>query len=329
MFDNKVTSKVTQHFIEGFVNFVPINMLNLRAGVQLTMRSPDYHREVDGEPDSVANRNMSRETNGLTPFFSFWYKPVREVKFMGRFSHSTVNAYEHGTTTEVDMPIRIVPKTTDKYSIGVDVDPMEDLRINAHFHGMNGSSEFLNMIPTVINDPQLEVKMQSIGGSISYQIVDEVGITVSGEYRNSDFAVPATWTRGQFIPDSAGFRIYGDSFTVSIEQHLKDLFMDASVTIKPIKALNIIVGYSMIDSKEGNYITPYVRQTFAEDLIRIGGPYTWNLLHAQASYDITQNIGLQVDFQMASQKEKKEEDYTAVMNNYKATLIRGSIYFHL
>lgn len=325
-FDNMVTSKVTQHFIEGFVNYTPINMLNLRAGVQLTMRSPEYNRLVEGEPDSVSNTNLSRETQGMTPFFSFWYRPVRELKISGRYSHSDVKVYEHGTTTEVDMPTRITPKVTDKYSIGIDADPIEDLRISAHFTAVKGSSELLNMIPLVQTfNPELTNEMQSIGGSIHYQMIEQVGITVTSEYRTNDFAIPSSFSRGQLDPTP----LYGDSLTISVEQHTKDLFLDASVTAKPIKALEVVVGYSMIDSKEGSYITPDTKTGIAPDLIRIGGPYTWNRLHAQASYDITRNIGVQVDFQLVSQKEIQEADYPAVVNNYKATLIRGSVYFHL
>jgi hypothetical protein len=272
--------------------------------------------------------------NGMTPFFSFWYKPIKEVKLSGRYSHSDVKVYDHGTTTEVDMAVRTTPKTTDKYSFGVDLDPLEDLRVNLHIEGVNGSSDLLNMAPTVIN-AKLTNDIQSFGGSVTYQFIEEAQIRFATDYRKNDFVIPSTWTRGFGIDDPA-LRIYGDSMTVSIEQHTKDLYLDASLTTKPIKDLNVLVGFSMITSDGGTYMTENVIDTnptnkskVYPDLIRVGGPYTWNLLHAQVSYDITANVGLQVDFQMASQKEDKVDNYVAVFNNYKVSIIRGNIYFRL
>jgi hypothetical protein len=174
-------------------------------------------------------------------------------------------------------------------------------------------------------NPQLSNEVQSFGGSISYQLIEELKVTVTSEYRMNDFTIPSSFTRGQLDPTP----LYGDSLTISVEQHTKDLFMSASVESSPIKDLHLLVGYSMIDSKEGSYITPDTKAGVAPDLIRIGGPYTWNMFHAQAAFDITQNVGVMVDYQLAMQKETQIDDYPGVINNYKVSIIRGNVYFHL
>lgn len=348
-FDNIVSSKTTEHHIEGYANFVPMNMLNLRLGLQMNMRSPQYNRTVDGVADSIGNTNLSRETQGLTPYFSFWYRPMRSLKINGRYSHTSTNVYEHGTTNEVDMPVRIKPKSVDKYSIGVDIDPMQDLSVNLHYTGMSGGSDYLNMISTVqAYNPTLTDKDWSVGGSLRYQIISSTALLVSGDYRKSDRALPSSFTRGQLDPTPA----YGDSLTIDVEQHTTSLYFDASITSNPIKQLRLLVGYSMIDAKGGSYITPDVKTststtTYYPDLMQIGGPYSWSLLHAQVSYDITDNIGIQLDYQLASQKEQVTDAYSgisddlltdpnaqgsyealypAVVNSYKASMLVGNVY---
>lgn len=329
-FDSKITNKVSQQLIQAFVNITPINMLNLRVGINYNMRSPEYDRAIDGVEDSASNTNMSRETKGLGEFFSFWYRPIHEIKLSGSVTNTDAKSYIHGTTTQVDAPIRIEPEKMLNYKVGIDFDPMSDLRVNVHYSGFNGSSDLLNMLPLVQQyNPELTSKMSSIAGTISYTLLRHTTIAVTGEYRTNDFVIPASYTRGQVDPTP----LYGDSLTINVEQHTKDLSIDASIISSPIPELHLMVGYSMIDSKEGSYVTPDTKTGIAPDLVRIGGPYTWSLIHASASYDITKNIGVMVDYQLAQQKEEAIYDatvnYAGVVNNYKASLIRGSVYIHL
>lgn len=329
-FDTKITNKVSQQLIQAFVNYTPINMLNLRVGVNYNSRSPEYNRVQDGVADSSSNVNLSRETKGLGEFFSFWYRPIHEIKLSGSVTNTNSKSYIHGTTTQVDAPIRIEPENMLNYKVGVDFDPISDLRVNVHYSGLKGSSDLLNMIPLVQTyNPTLDSKMSSIAGTIAYTLMRHTTIAVTGEYRTNDFVVPSSYTRGQVDPTP----LYGDSLTINVEQHTKDMSIDASIISNPIPELHLMVGYSMIDSKEGSYVTPDTKTGIAPDLVRIGGPYTWSLIHASASYDITKNIGVMVDYQLAQQKEEAIYDntvnYAGVVNNYKASLIRGSVYIHL
>lgn len=321
-FETEMTNKVTQQYIEGFVNVTPISMMNIRAGVQWTSRSPEFSRIQDGKADSVSNTNLSKETKGFTPFINFTYRPITEFKFFGSFSHADLKAYFHGTTTQTDIQIRIVPEKTDKYSVGFETDPIKSLHVGFKYQGLNGTSDLLSMGTLIKSfNPQLKTKMQSISGSLGFDITKQTKLMFSGDYRNNDFTIPVSYTRGQFDPTPA----YGDSLTIDDEQHTIDRSIDVSVAMNEIQNLHVMVGYSMIKSTGGSIVTIDVKPNVAPDLVRMGGPYSWNLLHAEASYQITKNIGVMADFQMASQKEEGDYPYTNVMNNYKASLIRGGI----
>jgi hypothetical protein len=331
-FETDITNKVSSQMIQGFVNYAPMNTLNLRGGVQFDSRSPEFNRVQDGKADSSGNVNNSRETKGLTEFFNFWFRPIHEIKLNGSYSHTDLKSYTHGTTIQVDNSIRTTPEKTDKYKVGIDVDPIKDLHLNFHYSGTKGSAAFLDMRPTVVNNPALDVKMSSIAGSIGYNILRNTNVTVTAEYRANDFLIPVSWSTGTNNVDP--YPMYGDSTTVAINQNTKDLFLDASITSSPIDELHLMVGYSMINSTGGATISPDTRAGRASDYVRSGGPYKWSLLHAQAAYDITKNIGVQVDFQLAMQKETVDLTdpgilYAGVVNNYQASLIRGSVYLRL
>ncbi|MFI5264934.1 MAG: hypothetical protein ACHQM6_10505, partial [Candidatus Kapaibacterium sp.] len=332
-YQSEITNKVSQQMIQGFLNYSPMNTLNLRGGIQYDARSPQFNRVQDGVADSSGNVNNSRETKGLTEFFNFWYRPIHEIKLNGSYSHSDLKSYTNGTTTLVDNPIRITPEKTDKYKVGIDVDPIKDLHVNLHYSGMKGSTEFINMNALVETyNPVLDMKMSSIAGSIGYNIVRTTSVMVTAEYRTNDFLIPMSWSSSTNNADPNP--IYGDSSTVNVQQNTKDLFLDASIISSPINELHLMVGYSMIKSTGGATITPDTKPGRANDYVRSGGPYNWSLLHAQAAYDITKNIGVQVDFQLAMQKETVDMTdpgilYAGVVNNYQASLIRGSLYLKL
>jgi len=321
-FNTAITNKVTQHYAEGFINYNPIAMMNIRAGVQYTARSPLFNRVQDGVSDSVANTNMSEETKGFTPFINFNYRVIPEFKFFGSYSHADLKAYFHGTSTQTDPMIRIVPEKTDKYSLGFETDPVKILHISFKYQGLNGSSNLLSMGTLVESfNPQLQTKMQSISGSLGLDVTKRTKLIFSADYRNSDFLIPVSYTRGQVDP----FPQYGDSLTINDEQHTIDRSVDASLLVNEIDNLHIMVGYSTIVSTGGSIVSIDVKPGLGPDLVRMGGPYTWSLLHAQASYDITKNFSVLADYQLAMQKEDGDYPYTNVMNNYKASLVRGGI----
>ncbi len=325
-FKTEITNKVNQNFIQAFVNYTPMNMLNIRAGVQYTSRDPEYNRLDDDVADSTINANLSRQQKGFTPFANFWYKPIQELKISGSFSHADIKSYVHGTDQQVDNPIRIIPEKTDKYSAGVEVRPVKDLHITVAFKGMNGTTDLLSMVAQVETfNPKLTSKMMSYSGTIGYKVTRNSSILVSGEYRANDFQIPVSYTRGQLDPTPA----YGDSLTIDDEQHTIDRSIDASVVFGEVENLHVMLGYSLIRSTGGSIVTIDVKPGLAPDLVRMGGPYKWSLLHAAASYDFTTHFGIIADYQLAMQKEDGDYPYTNVMNNYKASLIRGSLYFRL
>jgi hypothetical protein len=325
-FKTEITNTVSQNYLQGFINFTPMNMLNIRAGIQYTSRDPLYNRLDDDVADSVINANLSRQQKGFTPFANFWYKPITELKISGSFSHSDIKSYIHGTTTQVDNPIRIIPEVTNKYSAGVEVVPVKDLHVSLAVKGMNGSTDLLSMAAIVETyNPKLQSKMLSFSGTLGYKITRNSSVLVSAESRKNDFQIPVSYTRGQLDPTP----IYGDSLTIDDEQHTQDLSLDASVMFGEVQNLHVMVGYSMIRSTGGSIVTIDVKPGLAPDLVRMGGPYRWSLLHANAAYDITSKVGVMADYQLAMQKEDGDYPYTNVMNNYKASLIRGSLYIRL
>ncbi|MDP4237017.1 MAG: hypothetical protein Q8919_11275 [Bacteroidota bacterium] len=328
-FKTEINSTVTQHFVEGFINYAPINTLNLRAGLQYTARNPDYNRLDDDSSNLLINANLSRQQKGITPFVNFWFRPIHELKISGSYSHSDIKSYIHGTTTQVDNTIRIDPEKTDKYSLGFDANPVKDLRIGFQFKGVFGMTDLLSMIPIVETfDPRLTNKMASFSGSIGYSITKKTSIVASGEYRTNYFSIPVSYTRGQGDDPAPP---YGDTLTIDDAQRTIDRSLDATLLVNEIEKLHILVGFSMIRSTGGSIVTIDVTPGPGQgpDLVRVGGPYTWNLFHAQASYDLSKNLSIMADYQLAMQKEDGDYPYTNVMNNYKASLIRGSLYFRL
>jgi hypothetical protein len=330
-FEENVTSKITQQYVDGYINFTPLSMLNVRGGVQYMTRTPDYNRVTDGVQDTGSNLSLNRYTSSLTPYFNFWWRPIHELKVEGRYSHTTMKSNFKDSTNEADLVIRRVPKNTDRYSIGFDVDPVKDIRLGLKYDGMMGSSDLLNMVtgngvnPISYYNPQLKTDMQSISGSVNWRILKQTTLIVTGQYKENNFAVPTSFTRGSVDPTP----VYGDSLTVDDEEHTIDRTIDASISSTPIDPLHLFVGYTIIRSTGGSYLTPDVKPGVAPDIMRVGGPYTWYQLHATAGYDITKNIGLQVDFQMAQEREDMIDNLTGIINNYKVSLLRGSIYFKL
>ena len=116
--------------------------------------------------------------------------------------------------------------------------------------------------------------------------------------------------------------------TTSIDQHTIDRTLDFTLASKPIDALHISAGITYLRSTGGSTMTTSITPaTAAQDITKIGGPYTWIQAHAMVGYDIIKNVGVQVDYQYVSLKEDVGGNYAGVLNNFVGSLIRGSVYF--
>jgi len=335
-----MTSSIPKNLIEAFVNYMPINMLNLRAGIDYSTMTPTYTETIAGDSNSGAATaaNMSEKITQVEPFFNFYYKPMSDWKFDGRYSHVTTTAYAGGTsygtvtgltigTTQVDLPIRRDPEKLDKYAISVDNELTHDLHWSLSYKASMGSTAFIDMAPTVIN-PVMKDNMQSIGGTINYRFDKTTSAFFSYEYRKSDMNTPTTWSRGGAILPADRAGLYGDSMTTSIDQHTIDRTLDFTLASKPIDALHISAGITYLRSTGGSTMTTSITPaTAAQDITKIGGPYTWIQAHAMVGYDIIKNVGVQVDYQYVSLKEDVGGNYAGVLNNFVGSLIRGSVYF--
>jgi hypothetical protein len=324
-----VDNKTTTNLIEAFANWAPMSTFNVRAGVQIAMRTPVYKRTAEDAADSGSDAFLSRDSKTLTPFGSFWVRPWKGIKLSGRYSHADMKFYASGTSTEMDVPIRIDPEKQDKYSATLELTPTDDLRATMRYQGMKGTSTFVGMIaaaepPTIAFNPMLNTGMNSLSGNIMYNASKKTAISLSAEYRLNDFSVPFTWTRGQNLP--VALRVFGDSLTMTAEQHTKDIYFDASMTLNPIESVHLLFGGTMTNSVGGTYLPPEVATaTAAQDVERMGGSYDYYTAHTQVGYDITKNIGVQLDYQYVVLHEEKIANFTGVLNNFKASLFRASL----
>jgi hypothetical protein len=344
--------KIPQHYIQGFLDYRPLSELGMRAGIILNMRQPNVDRIDDAEGvvshDSAFNVNLSKHTTATTPYFSFNARPTPEFKLNGRFSVTTTKATFNGDVpqtpaslagAEADIPIRIDPKSKTDYSFGADYQVVSELGLSARFIGSNGKTDFISMKPggspahasQTITNATYTNDLTRIQGAITYNIMKNGTVVFSYENSKSDMTIPTTWTRG--IGNIS--RPYGDSMTSAIDQHIKDNYFDASVNTRPLEALGLQLGLSYLQSKGGPSVTSDVVANptpngapYAPDITRFGGPYSWMQFHGQVTYDVTQNIGLQFDFQLYSLKEEAVDNFIPT-NNFKANLYKGGIVVRL
>jgi hypothetical protein len=332
-----LTTSVPKNLLEGFINYMPINMLNLRAGINYSVMTPTYNETIAGDSASgaVTSANMSEKIAEVEPFFNFYYKPMKDWKFDGRYSHTTTTAYAGGTTygsasnltvgtSQVDLPIRRDPESLDKYAISVDNELTHNLHWSLSYKATQGSTTYMDMATTVIN-PVMHDNMQSIGGTLNYRFDKTTSAFFSYEYRKSDMNTPTTFTRGNAIPIPNRAGLYSDSMTISTDQHTIDRTLDFTLASKPIDALHISAGIMYLRSTGGADMTQYIENS-APDVTKVGGPYTWIQAHAMVGYDIMKNVGIQVNYQYVSLKEDIVDSYVG-LNNFVGSLIQGSIYF--
>lgn len=344
--------KIPQHYIQGFVDYRPLTELSMRAGIILNMRQPDVDRIDDAEGkvthDSAFNVNLSKHTTATTPYFTFNARPVPELRLNGRFSVTSTKATFNGDVAqtpadlagaEADIPIRIDPKSKTDFSFGADYQVVEELGLGARYIVSNGKSDFISMKPgggpahasQTITNATYTNDLTRMQGSITYNFMKNSTLVFSYENSKSDMTIPTTWTRG--IGNIS--RPYGDSMTIAIDQHIKDNYFDASVNTRPLEALGVVLGLSYLKSEGGPSVTQDVVANptqggapYAQDITRFGGPYSWMQFHGQVTYDVTQNIGLQFDFQLYSLKEEVVDNFIAT-NNFKANLYKGGIVVRL
>ena len=331
--------------IEGFVNYAPVEMLGLKLGVRYSSITPTtvLHTPVTATPDSLPDAMLSQKMTSLTPYLDFNLRPNKDVRIDGRYAH-TKNNTTNAEGADVIMPVRTVPTSIDDYSLGIQAQPINHLNTSLRYSARDGNSTFPAVtIPNGVNavqrlivltDRPYKNDMHSLTAAVGYSFGKMLSFTVSGEYRANTFEIPITWGRGKSgtatLADQA---FYGDSGTTPITQNTIDRALDLTVRSRPIDALHLEVGYSLLSSSGGvlayaAVAVPWNGQPYPNnkgaypDLTRYGGPYSSYQAHAEASYDITENVGIMADYELVYYKEDKVGDYYA-LNDYKASLLRG------
>jgi len=322
--ETETTYKIPETIIMGDVSFAPMPELNVSAGIRMSSSKPEVRFSEDGVQDSAVNADLSRETQFMTISGNLYYKPIDELALRARVTSKTGKAYAEGTTTEVDMAPRRTPKEDFGISGSVDVEPMEGLSLSVGVGTNSGKSALLNMRPTVIN-PEIEHKGKNLNGSITYTTSD-LGIgpmtfMFCGDYQQSDFSIPSTFARGTLV----GIPPLGDSSTVLITENTIDRFIGASLSLNPISALEIMVGYDMTRSTGGSQMTQSVVTPDSDgDVEKVSAPYTLSSLRGHVQYDFVRQAGVAVDLMMVSMKEDPE-GFNVALNNYKATVLTFSL----
>ncbi len=317
--ETETTYKVPETIISGDVAFAPMPELSLRAGIRMSSSKPEVRFSEDGVQDSAVNADLSRETKFTTITGSLYYKPISEVAVRARLTSMTGKAYAEGTTTEVDMAPRRTPKEDLAISGSVDIMPTTGLSLSIGAGTNSGKSALLNMRATVIN-PEIEHKGKNLNGSISYTTSDlGIGPTTfmfCGNYNQSDFSIPSTFTRGTLV----GIPPFGDSATVLISENTIDRYIGLSLDVKPVPELSVMIGYDMTRSTGGSFMTPSVPDTTSDgDIEKVSAPYTLSNLRGHIQYDFFRQFGVALDVMMVSQKEDPT-GFNVALNNYKATL---------
>ncbi|MDP4198619.1 MAG: hypothetical protein Q8922_00215 [Bacteroidota bacterium] len=335
----------TRQDYEGFVNYAPIEMLSMKAGVRFSSITPDVTLSMQpftAIPDEELSAFLSEKTTSMTPYFNFNLRPVKEVRIDGRYGHTTNKATD-ASGADVNMPIRVVAKSIDDYSVGIQAQPITHMSTSLRYSATNGSSTFPAMTIPIGGEVQRLINLtdrpytndrKSISGSVGYSFGKTVSLFVSGEYRDNVYEIPITWGRGKSgattLADQA---FYGDSGTTPISQNTIDRYLDLTLRANPIEALHVEAGYSLMSSTGGvlmyagvavpwnGQATPNNKGAYP-DLTRYGGPYSSYTAHAQASYDVTPNVGIMADYQLVYYKEDQVGDYYG-LNNFKGSLLRG------
>jgi len=322
----KVDYKIPQQNFDAFVAYSPMiegfGPLGVRAGVKYMGRKPEITE------DEKLDTAISREWTALTPYISINLRPMDQLRLDARFSQTTRTA-KNADGTDADMPIRTAPEKILNISGGVAYEPIKRLNLAARYNAINGTSTFNAVhLPWTasakpMNLPELDFTndASSITGSIGYFVKDiKLGFNVSGQYKENKYSIPTTWTRGSVVPTTTPG--YIDSMTVLVTQNTIDRFVDLSLNWEPIESLHLDGGLMLTRSTGTPSTFVNVAAGIVGDTTRFGGPYSMQNIHASASYDVTPNIGVSVDFQHVAYKEDKEGSLWG-LNNFAGNLIRG------
>ncbi len=341
-----------QMAFEGFLNYAPVTMLALKAGVRFTSMTPTVTLVTPptATPDSLTNAVLSEKTTSMTPYLNFNLRPSKDYRIDGRYSHTTTTT-KNAEGSTVDNIVRTVPASSDNFSLGLQGSPMEHLSASLRFTGRLGTSTLLatnivngtigNDIRRTINltDRPYDNKMTSLSASLGYSFGKELSVYVSGEYKTNTYDIPVTWgTIASGATTMNTQALYGDSGTFLVKQNTIDRYLDVTLRSDPISALHISAGLALTSSSGGVLADSSMRVLYNKDSISttlnpkgvyqdrtlFGGPFSSYQAHVTVSYDITDNVGLMADYELVYYKEDASSmaDYWA-LNNYKASLIRG------
>jgi hypothetical protein len=311
---------VPAHLISPQVLFSPMSSLNLRAGVQYYLRSPQSRLLSDGALDSASAASLSKQTATLSPFFSFYYRPISAIRLRGRLQTTTSHAYLEGTSTETSQYTRLVPDVRTNYNVTAEITPIEDLSFSLGWDMSKSQSTYTNMVAAVRGDLQLNNQFSSLTASLGYTLNDKTRFLVTGQYREQMFSLPASFTRGAVIFPTPPF---GDSLTVLISDNVINRYLDASIITDAIPNFHLAGGISLISATGGSQMTPELRLTAANptlDYSKVGGPYSFMAVHGQAQYQIIKNLAVMVDWRWVVLNEQVTTQYIGV-NNFAGSLI--------
>ncbi|MDP4241595.1 MAG: hypothetical protein Q8921_02535 [Bacteroidota bacterium] len=320
------TYKIPQQTIDGFLSYTPMiegfGSLGIKAGVKYMDRKPDI--TVEDARDQV----LSREISAITPYVAINLRPMSQLRLDARLSQTT-RSIKDSVGNSTDMPIRTAPEKILNISGGISYQPIERMNLAVRYAGVNGTSTFNAVsIPWTsaahaVNLPELDYTNDnsSITASFGYFFKEiKLGFQVSGQYKENKYSIPTTWTRGNIVPTN--YPGYIDSMTVLVSQNTIDRYLDCSLTWEPVAALHLEGGLALTRSTGEPSTFVAVAPGIVGDSTHFGGPYSMQNIHVAAAYDVTPNIGVNVDFQHVAYKEDHEANFWAV-NNFAGNLIRG------
>lgn len=315
-------STIVSQTISPQLVYTPFANLNLRAGVQYFFRTPQVRRFEEGTSDSILASNLSKRTTMLSPFFSVFYRPIREIRLRANFHSYTNTAYWEGTSIISPQYTRYIPDIRTTYGASAEIDPFDNMTLMLRWDNDESQSDFTlayanARLTAVRGDVFLRSKNLGLTASLSYTFNETTRLVVTGQYADRAFSIPATFTRGSVIFPTPP---YGDSLTAEVFNNTIDRYIDVSIVTTAIRNLRLTAGAYYLNSTGGGGLTPGIRPPAAQDVTKIGGPYTMWDIHGQAKYQIFQNLGVMVDYRYVLLNELVSAPYTG-LNNFAGSMI--------